>query len=88
MVGPHERLTIRLLAAAACGGLRPNRPHCREGMGADMLLGGERSLGLGWLGPVRRPLNVNRQVPTGSGMEADRILKRLCVYIPDVYIGT
>jgi hypothetical protein len=27
VVGPHERLTIRLLAAAACGGLRPNRPR-------------------------------------------------------------
>ena len=40
------------------------------------------------MGPVRRPLNVNRKVPLGSGMEAYGILKRLCVYTPDVYIET
>ncbi len=39
------------------------------------------------VGPVRRPLDVNRKVPLDSGMEAYRNLKRLCVYIPDVYIG-
>lgn len=31
-------------ASAPCGGLRPNRPYCRWGMGADILLGRERDL--------------------------------------------
>jgi hypothetical protein len=37
---------------------------------------------------VRRPLNVNRKMPTDSGMEEDGILRRLCVYILYMYIGS
>ena len=48
-------LITRLLpAAVACGDLRPNRPHCMRGMGADMLPGGELNLGPRWFGPVRQ----------------------------------
>jgi hypothetical protein len=55
------RITMRPPAPAAeGGGLRPNRPVCLVGMGADKVSRRERSLETERLGPVRRPPNVSR----------------------------
>ena len=47
-------LTLLLPAPAAEGGLRPNRPCCRQDMGADMLPGGGAEPGNEAVGPVRQ----------------------------------